>query len=237
MDPRLMEIIEQSNNIVFFGGAGVSTASGIPDFRSTDGLYRYRQKYPYPPEKILSHDFFMENTEMFYKFYREKMIYTDAKPNACHLALAKLEHEGKLKAVVTQNIDGLHQAAGSKRVCELHGTVYKNRCMDCRESYGLDYILSSEGVPRCASCGGIVKPEVVLYDESLDCGCINSALRYIAQADVLIVGGTSLTVYPAASFVDYFCGNKLVLINKTPTCADSRADLVIREGIAESMEY
>lgn len=234
MNTQLKEIIQDSENIVFFGGAGVSTASGIPDFRSTDGLYS--QKYDYPPEVILSHTFFIKHTDVFYKFYRDKMIYLDAKPNACHQTLAKLEEEGKLKAVITQNIDGLHQAAGSKRVYELHGSVYRNFCMDCGSFYTVNHIINTQGIPRCTLCGGIVKPDVVLYEESLDNECINGAIDAISKADVLIVGGTSLTVYPAASFINCFCGRKLVLINKTPTPADKIADLVIREGIAGVME-
>lgn len=234
MNTQLKEIIQDSENIVFFGGAGVSTASGIPDFRSTDGLYS--QKYDYPPEVILSHTFFIKHTDVFYKFYRDKMIYLDAKPNACHITLAKLEEEGKLKAVITQNIDGLHQAAGSKRVYELHGSVYRNFCMDCGSFYTVNHIINTQGIPRCTLCGGIVKPDVVLYEESLDNECINGAIDAISKADVLIVGGTSLTVYPAASFINCFCGRKLVLINKTPTPADKIADLVIREGIAGVME-
>lgn len=234
MNTQLKEIIQDSENIVFFGGAGVSTASGIPDFRSTDGLYS--QKYDYPPEVILSHTFFIKHTDVFYKFYRDKMIYLDAKPNTCHITLAKLEKEGKLKAVITQNIDGLHQAAGSKRVYELHGSVYRNFCMDCGSFYTVNHIINTQGIPRCTLCGGIVKPDVVLYEESLDNECINGAIDAISKADVLIVGGTSLTVYPAASFINCFCGRKLVLINKTPTPADKIADLVIREGIAGVME-
>lgn len=234
MNTQLKEIIQDSENIVFFGGAGVSTASGIPDFRSTDGLYS--RKYDYPPEVILSHTFFIKHTDVFYKFYRDKMIYLDAKPNACHITLAKLEEEGKLKAVITQNIDGLHQAAGSKRVYELHGSVYRNFCMDCGSFYTVNHIINTQGIPRCTLCGGIVKPDVVLYEESLDNECINGAIDAISKADVLIVGGTSLTVYPAASFINCFCGRKLVLINKTPTPADKIADLVIREGIAGVME-
>ena len=234
LNTQLKEIIQDSENIVFFGGAGVSTASGIPDFRSTDGLYS--QKYDYPPEVILSHTFFIKYTDVFYKFYRDKMIYLDAKPNTCHITLAKLEKEGKLKAVITQNIDGLHQAAGSKRVYELHGSVYRNFCMDCGSFYTVNHIINTQGIPRCTLCGGIVKPDVVLYEESLDNECINGAIDAISKADVLIVGGTSLTVYPAASFINCFCGRKLVLINKTPTPADKIADLVIREGIAGVME-
>jgi NAD-dependent deacetylase len=235
LNSQLKAIIKKSSNIVFFGGAGVSTASGIPDFRSTDGLYS--QKYDYPPEVILSHTFFIKQPDVFYKFYREKMIYLEAKPNACHNALAKLEAEDKLKAVVTQNIDGLHQKAGSKRVFELHGSVYRNYCMDCKRFYDIGHIINTAGVPGCVSCGGIVKPDVVLYEESLDEGCMCGAVEVISKADVLIIGGTSLTVYPAASFINCFSGNTLVLINKTPTPADNFADLVIRDGIAEAMDY
>jgi len=233
MNEKLREIIASHKNIVFFGGAGVSTASGIPDFRSANGIYS--QGGVIPPEEILSHTFFMERTAEFYKFYREKMLYPSAKPNDCHFALARLESLGRLKAVVTQNIDDLHQKAGSRTVYELHGSVCRNRCMRCGKKYGLDYILQTEGVPRCEKCGGIIKPDVVLYEESLDPDCIRDSCRAIAEAEVLIIGGTSLTVYPAASFINYFSGEKLVLINKTPTQADRIADLVLHEGIAEAM--
>lgn len=224
------EMVEECNNIVFFGGAGVSTASGIPDFRSVDGLYQ--QKYEYPPETVLSHSFFLRKTDYFYRFYRDKMLYLDAKPNAAHIRLAELEQQGKLKAVVTQNIDGLHQAAGSKNVFELHGSVLRNSCMRCGKKFDVNFIKESEGIPRC-SCGGTVKPDVVLYEECLDDACINGAVEAISKADMLIVGGTSLSVYPAAGLVQYFSGKYLVLINKTETSADKYADLVIREGIAE----
>lgn len=234
MNEELKKIIDSTDNIVFFGGAGVSTASGIPDFRSTDGLYN--QNYDYPPETILSHSFFMKKTEEFFRFYRDKMLYTNAKPNACHMALASLEKQGKLKAVVTQNIDGLHQAAGSVNVFELHGSVKRNHCTKCGKFYTEDYILHTKGVPTCENCGGVIKPDVVLYEEPLDNDCIVGAVNAIANADALIIGGTSLTVYPAASFIDYFGGSKIVLINKTPTSADRRADLVIRDGIAEAMD-
>ena len=223
-------MVEECNNIVFFGGAGVSTASGIPDFRSVDGLYQ--QKYEYPPETVLSHSFFLRKTDYFYRFYRDKMLYLDAKPNAAHIRLAELEQQGKLKAVVTQNIDGLHQAAGSKNVFELHGSVLRNSCMRCGKKFDVNFIKESEGIPRC-SCGGTVKPDVVLYEECLDDACINGAVEAISKADMLIVGGTSLSVYPAAGLVQYFSGKYLVLINKTETSADKYADLVIREGIAE----
>lgn len=226
----LKQWIENSDNIVFFGGAGVSTESGIPDFRSVDGLYNL--KYDYPPETIISHTFFMRNPEEFYRFYKEKMIYPEAKPNACHIKLAQLEAEGKLKAVITQNIDGLHQLAGSERVFELHGAVRKNRCMQCGKKYGIDYIASSEGVPKC-SCGGIIKPEVVLYEEGLDEMTVSNAVEYIRNADMLIIGGTSLSVYPAAGLIQYYRGKKLVLINKSPTPYDSDADLLIAEKIGE----
>lgn len=233
MNEKLKEIVFNSHNVVFFGGAGVSTASGIPDFRSADGIYS--QGGVVPPEEILSHTFFMEHTAEFYKFYREKMIYPDALPNACHYALAKLEKEGVVRAVVTQNIDDLHQKAGSKTVFELHGSVYRNRCTRCGKKFNLGAVTESEGVPRCDKCGGVIKPDVVLYEESLDPDCIRNACHAISQADVLIIGGTSLTVYPAASFINYFSGSKLVLINKTPTQADRLADLVIHGDIAEAM--
>lgn len=227
----LRKIISESNNIVFFGGAGVSTESGIPDFRSVDGLYN--QKYEYPPEIILSHDFFMQKPEEFFRFYRDKMIFTGAKPNAAHLKLAELEEQGKLKAVITQNIDGLHQAAGSQNVLELHGSVLRNYCMDCGEFYDLDYVLECDGIPGCAKCGGIVKPDVVLYGEQLDGNVISRSINYIENADVLIIGGTSLSVYPAASFVNYYVGKKLVLINKSKTPLDIRADYLIQGSIGE----
>ena len=233
MDEKLKEIIFSHENTVFFGGAGVSTASGIPDFRSADGIYS--QGGVVPPEEILSHTFFVERTAEFYRFYREKMLYPNALPNACHTALASLERQGKVSAVVTQNIDGLHQAAGSRTVYELHGSVHRNRCTRCGKKYGLEHILGSQGVPRCGECGGIIKPDVVLYEEALDPDCIRDSCRAIASADVLIIGGTSLTVYPAASFINYFSGDCLVLINKTPTPADKLADFVIHGDIAEAM--
>lgn len=226
----LQEIIDNSDNIVFFGGAGVSTESGIPDFRSVDGLYN--QKYDYPPEEILSRTFFMNKTEEFYKFYRDKLIIKGVKPNKAHIALAELEKKGKLKAVITQNIDGLHQLAGSKTVIELHGSTLRNYCMDCGKSYDIDYIDNADGVPRC-TCGGIIKPDVVLYEEMLDDNAIRSAVSYISKADVLIIGGTSLNVYPAAGFINYFNGSHLVIINKASTPADRNADLVINEPIGE----
>ena len=230
----LGELIKESDNIVFFGGAGVSTESGIPDFRSQDGLYN--MKYRYPPEMIISHSFFMSNTEEFFRFYKDKMLFPEAKPNAAHLALAKLEREGKLKAVITQNIDGLHQKAGSRNVLELHGSVLRNRCMKCKKSFGLDYVMKAEGVPRCDECGGTIKPEVVLYEEALDETVMNRAVHYIHNADVLIIGGTSLTVWPAAGLINYYRGKKLVLINRDSTDRDSEADLLIHEKIGRVFE-
>ncbi len=226
----LSDWIKESNNIVFFGGAGVSTESGIPDFRSVDGLYH--QKYDFPPETILSHSFFQSHTNDFYKFYRDKMICTGAKPNITHLKLAELEQQGKLKAVVTQNIDGLHQAAGSKTVYELHGSTHRNYCMRCHKFYGIDAITSSRGVPVC-ECGGIIKPDVVLYEEGLDDDTVSAAIDAISKADILIVGGTSLAVYPAAGLLQYYHGNKLVLINKSTTPLDNKADLLIQCGLGE----
>ena len=222
--------VREAQRIVFFGGAGVSTESGIPDFRGVDGLYR--QKYAYPPETILSHDFFMRRTEEFYRFYRDKMLITDAKPNPAHLKLAQWEREGKLMGVVTQNIDGLHFAAGSKRVFELHGSILRNFCMDCGKFYDATYIQETTGIPKC-SCGGTIKPDVVLYGESLDNDCIRGALHAIANADLLIIGGTSLSVYPAAGLIDDYRGNRLVLVNKSETPQDARADLIIRDPIGE----
>ena len=227
----LKKWIDNSDNIVFFGGAGVSTESGIPDFRSVDGLYN--QQYDYPPETILSHTFFRRNTEEFYRFYRAKMLALDAKPNAAHKKLAQWEQEGKLKAVVTQNIDGLHQAAGSKMVYELRGSVHRNYCQKCGAFYDARYMLESKGIPKCEKCGGIIKPDVVLYEEGLDDATMRGAIRAISHADVLIIGGTSLTVYPAAGLIDYYNGNKLVLINKSVTPMDSRADLLVQGPIGE----
>jgi NAD-dependent deacetylase len=227
----LKDWIDHSDNIVFFGGAGVSTESGIPDFRSVDGLYN--QQYDYPPETILSHTFFRRNTEEFYRFYRAKMLALDAKPNAAHKKLAQWEQEGKLKAVVTQNIDGLHQAAGSKMVYELHGSVHRNYCQKCGAFYDARYMLERKGIPKCEKCGGIIKPDVVLYEEGLDDATIRGAIHAISHADVLIIGGTSLTVYPAAGLIDYYNGNKLVLINKSVTSMDSRADLLVQGPIGE----
>lgn len=226
----LKQWLSESENIVFFGGAGVSTESKIPDFRSTDGLYN--QQYAYPPETILSHTFYMRRPEEFYRFYRNKMLFPDAEPNRAHKALAKLEQEGRLRAVLTQNIDGLHQKAGSQEVLELHGSVLRNYCTKCGKFYGLEAVLESEGVPRC-TCGGVIKPDVVLYEEGLDQHTLQKAVYYISNADVLIIGGTSLTVYPAAGLIDYYGGKKLVLINKSVTPMDSRADLVISGPIGE----
>ena len=226
----LKKWLTESNNIVFFGGAGVSTESKIPDFRSTGGLYN--QQYAWPPETILSHTFYMKKTDEFYRFYRNKMLFPDAEPNRAHKALAKLEADGKLQAVVTQNIDGLHQKAGSKEVLELHGSVLRNYCTRCGKFHGIESILYSDGIPKC-DCGGTIKPDVVLYEEGLDQQTIQKSVHYISHADVLIVGGTSLTVYPAAGLIDYYRGNKLVLINKSVTPMDSRADLVISGPIGE----
>lgn len=227
---QLQELIGNSNNIVFFGGAGVSTESGIPDFRSVDGLYN--QEYDYPPETILSHSFFQSKTKEFYRFYKNKMICLSAKPNNAHKALARLEHLGKLKAVITQNIDGLHQMAGSKNVLELHGSVHRNYCQRCKKLYDAKFILTAQEIPTC-ECGGRIKPDVVLYEEGLEQQIISRAVRYISQAEVLIVGGTSLNVYPAAGLIDYYKKNKLVLINKDTTPMDSRANLLISDKIGE----
>ena len=227
---QFKELIEQNNNIVFFGGAGVSTESGIPDFRSKDGLYN--QKYDYPPEEILSHSFFVKNTEEFYKFYKDKMNSLKYEPNITHIKLAELEKIGKLKAVITQNIDGLHQKAGSKNVYELHGSVYRNYCMNCGKFYDGEYVFSSKTVPQC-SCGGTIKPDVVLYEEALDEEIVQNSINAIRKADIMIVAGTSLTVYPASGLINYFRGKKLVLINKTETLYDSRADLVINDSLGK----
>lgn len=229
---KLRELVDGSDNIVFFGGAGVSTESGIPDFRSTGGLYH--QEWKYPPETILSHTFYESNPEEFFRFYRAKLLAPDAKPNAAHLKLAELERQGKLRAIVTQNIDGLHQAAGSQRVLELHGSVHRNYCEKCRRAYGMDFMLHSEGVPHCA-CGGRVKPDVVLYEEGLDGRTLEEAVQYIENADMLIIGGTSLNVYPAAGLINYYRGHKLVLINKSAVAADLDADLVITDPIGETL--
>lgn len=227
---ELKKIIDESDNIVFFGGAGVSTESGVPDFRSVDGLYN--QDYDYPPETILSHTFYRRNPNEFFRFYRNKMLLPDVKPNTAHKVLAKLEEVGKLKAVITQNIDGLHQVAGSKTVYELHGSVHRNHCQECKKFYGFDEIYKMKGVPKC-ECGGIIKPDVVLYEEGLDERTIQLSVSAISKADVLIIGGTSLAVYPAAGLVDYFRGKRLVLINKSKTQKEQRADLVINEPIGE----
>ncbi|MDR9853222.1 MULTISPECIES: NAD-dependent protein deacylase [Paenibacillus] len=229
--------IEQSDNIVFFGGAGTSTESGIPDFRSAAGLYQTEQHSPYPPEQMLSRSFFMKMPEIFFDFYRSKMLHPDAKPNGCHRFLAKLEELGKLKAIVTQNIDGLHQKAGSEEVLELHGSVHRNYCMDCRRFFGLEQVMASKHlVPRCPYCQGIVKPDVVLYEEALDQQVLIGAMDAIANADLLLVGGTSLTVHPAAELVSYFQGTRSVLLNMDPTPYDKRADLVIHDKIGEVMD-
>ncbi|MBO4839167.1 MAG: NAD-dependent protein deacylase [Lachnospiraceae bacterium] len=233
---KLTDILNKTNNLVFFGGAGVSTASGIPDFRSANGLWNQRYGRHLSPEEMVSRSFFERDPEDFFAFYKDKLIYPDAKPNGCHIALAKLEQMGKLKAVVTQNIDGLHQMAGSKTVYELHGSVLRNYCTRCHAFYDADYVLKADGVPHCKACGAIVKQDVVLYEEMLDENVIEKAVHAIAKADTLIVGGTSLIVYPAAGFIRYFRGNNLVVINKTETSADSHADLVIHDDIASVME-
>jgi NAD-dependent deacetylase len=243
MDKRLGDLIRKSKRVVFFGGAGVSTESGIPDFRSEDGLYRAQTKYGRSPEEILSHSFFINHTETFYDYYKNNMLYPEVRPNKAHYALAKLENRGKLKAVVTQNIDGLHQLAGSRKVFELHGSVLRNHCMRCHTFYSIDYILKPEScrkgdspdsvVPRCIKCGGVIKPDVVLYEEPLDQEVMENAVEAIANADLLIVGGTSLVVYPAAGLINYFSGSNLVLINKSETPYDNRANLVIHDSIGE----
>ena len=229
----LQKWLEESSRAVFFGGAGVSTESGIPDFRSVDGLYN--QSYDYPPETIISHTFFEQRPQVFFQFYKEKMLWLDAKPNAAHKKLAQLEAAGTLAAVVTQNIDGLHQAAGSKRVYELHGSVHRNYCIKCHKFFDTQYIKDSENIPHCDTCGGIIKPDVVLYEEPLDGDTVEGAVEAIAQADLLIVGGTSLAVYPAAGLINYYQGKRLVLINKTPTPYDRRADLLLSGKIGELM--
>lgn len=231
---QLKEWIDSSDNIVFFGGAGVSTESNIPDFRSVDGLYN--QEYDYPPETILSHSFFMRNTKEFYRFYRNKMLFENAEPNNAHKALANLEKMGKLKAVITQNIDGLHQKAGSREVLELHGSVLRNNCMKCGKFYDLKDILAQEDVPKC-SCGGVIKPDVVLYEEGLDSYILEKSISYIKNADVFIIGGTSLAVYPAAGLIDYYRGDKLVLINKTKTSRKTHANLEINAPIGETLAF
>ncbi|GAA0743865.1 NAD-dependent protein deacylase [Clostridium oceanicum] len=234
---KFKSIIENSNNIVFFGGAGVSTESNIPDFRSNSGLYNGKSKYKYPPEVMLSHSFFMEHTEEFFKFYKDKMIFKEAKPNDAHKVLKELEDMGKLKAIITQNIDGLHQLAGSNNVLELHGSVYRNTCMNCGAKYDLKYILDSKDVvPKCLKCGGVVKPDVVLYEEGLDMDVINKSVDYVKNADTFIVGGTSLVVYPAAGLVNYYKGNKLVLINKGVTSYDNKAHLCLHDSIGKVLK-
>lgn len=229
----LQKIIDESERIVFFGGAGVSTESGIPDFRSQDGLYNL--KYDYPPESIISHSFFLRNTKEFYRFYRDKMLYLSAKPNACHFALAKMERTGKLDCVITQNIDGLHQSAGSKKVYELHGSIHRNYCTRCRKSYSANFIKESVGVPHC-ECGGVIKPDVVLYEESLDDEIISKSIEAIQNADTLIIGGTSLSVYPASGLIDFFHGKNSVVINLSPTPRDKSASLLISEKIGKVFE-
>ena len=228
---QLQQIIDNGRKIVFFGGAGVSTESGIPDFRSVDGLYN--QKYDYPPEEILSHTFFVRKCEEFYRFYKDKMLALNIEPNAAHKKLAQMEAKGKLEAVVTQNIDGLHQKAGSKKVYELHGTVHKNYCTKCNKFFDAQYIKNYDGIPKCDLCGGLIKPQVVLYEESLDDATVRGAINAIGEADVLIVAGTSLTVYPAAGLIQYFRGEKLILINRDPTPMDSKADLVFHDKVGE----
>lgn len=235
---NLKHIIKNSDNIVFFGGAGVSTESSIPDFRSAEGLYNSSNNKKYNPEEILGHSFFMRYPEDFFKFYREKMLYPNASPNSCHYALTKLEKEGKLKAIITQNIDGLHQLAGSKNVLELHGSIHKNFCVKCNKDFSLNYVLDSNTlVPYCDDCGGIVRPKVVLYEESLDQQVLTKSIEAIANADTLIVGGTSLVVYPAAGLIRYFNGKNLILINKTPTPYDKYANLVINDSIGKTLNF
>ena len=231
---QLQEIINSSDNIVFFGGAGVSTESGIPDFRSESGIFKSLEKYGDTPENLISHTYYQDHTEEFFEYYKDTLVFSDAEPNPAHIALANLEKAGKLKAVITQNIDGLHQKAGSKEVLELHGSVHRNYCQICNENYDLDYILKSEGIPRC-DCGGIIKPDVVLYEEPLNNAILNFAVDYISQADTLIIGGTSLVVYPAAGLINYFNGKNLVLINKSETPYDNLATLVINDAIGETL--
>lgn len=233
---RLSKIVRDSKHIVFFGGAGISTSSGIPDFRSSDGLYSKKLNRNFTPEQAVSHTFFLRYPEEFYDFYKKNLVYPEVKPNDCHIALARLEEMGKLEAIVTQNIDGLHQAAGSKRVYELHGSVLRNYCMKCQTFYDAEYVVTAKGVPRCDKCHGVVKPDVVLYEEALDDKVVSGAIHAIADADTLIIGGTSLVVYPAAGLIDYFKGKNLVLINKSETVADNRAELVIHDDIAKVMK-
>jgi NAD-dependent deacetylase len=231
---QLQEIINSSDNIVFFGGAGVSTESGIPDFRSESGIFKSLKKYGASPEQLVSHSYYIDHTEEFYNYYKENLVFTDAEPNPAHIKLAELEKAGKLKAVITQNIDGVHQKAGSKKVLELHGSIHRNYCQICNKEYGLDYVMKNDGIPRC-ECGGIIKPDVVLYEEPLNDFVLNTAVHYISDADTLIIGGTSLVVYPAAGLINYFNGSKLVLINKSQTPYDSLASLVINEAIGETL--
>ncbi len=230
---KLSNILRESNNIVFFGGAGVSTESDIPDFRSSNGLFNKKLNITFTPEQLVSHTFYMKYPEEFFRFYKSKLIYPEAKPNSGHLVLARLEEMGKLKAIVTQNIDGLHQMAGSKNVFELHGSVHRNYCTKCHAFYDAKFVLESEGAPICTKCGGSIKPDVVLYEEGLDDSVIRGAINAISKADTLIIGGTSLVVYPAAGLIDYFKGNNLILINKSSTSADSKADLVIHDSIGK----
>lgn len=233
---QLKEIISNSKNIVFFGGAGVSTESGIPDFRSENGIFSAINSYGYRPEMILSHTFFMAKPEIFFDYYKKTLLYPQANPNEAHKALARLENDGKLKAIITQNIDDLHQKAGSKNVLELHGTLYRNYCMDCGKQFSLDYVTEKDGITKCDSCGGMVRPDIVLYEEGLNQQTLMDAIEYIRNADVLIVGGTSLNVYPAAGLIDYYRGNKLVLINKSATNFDHRANLSFSENIGEVLK-
>lgn len=233
---RLSQIIKESDNIVFFGGAGVSTSSGIPDFRSSNGLYSKKLNRSFTPEQAVSHTFFIRYPEEFFDFYKENLVYLDAAPSGCHSALAILEEMGKLKAVITQNIDGLHQAAGSKKVYELHGSVHRNYCTRCHSFYDANYVINYKGIPVCEKCGGTIKPDVVLYEEGLDDQIISGAIHAISKADTLIIGGTSLVVYPAAGLIDYFRGKNLILINKSSTSADGRANLIINGDIAKVMK-
>ncbi|BAH08413.1 NAD-dependent protein deacylase [Clostridium kluyveri] len=234
---KLKSVVDSSENIVFLGGAGVSTESNIPDFRSEAGIYKTKNNFSYPPEVMLSHTFFMSHTEDFFDFYRKKMIYKDAKPNDTHYALAELEKRGKLKAIITQNIDGLHQMAGSHNVLELHGSIHRNYCTRCNKFFDLDYVIKSTNlIPKCDKCNGLVKPDVVLYEESLDMDVLNNSVEYIRKADILIVGGTSLVVYPAAGLVDYFNGSNLVLINKSTTPYDNKANIVIHDSIGKVLK-
>ena len=231
---KLQEIIDASDNIVFFGGAGVSTESGIPDFRSESGIFKSLEKYGDTPERLVSHSYYLEHTDKFFSYYKDCLIFPEVEPNPAHYTLARLEKEGKLKAIITQNIDGLHQKAGSKNVLELHGSVYRSYCEICKKEYDLNFILESEGIPHC-TCGGIIKPDVILYEEALDMNILNKSVEYIMSADTLIVGGTSLVVYPAAGLINYFKGKNLVLINKSQTDYDNLATLVINEAIGETL--